>query len=130
MKPIVAFAFLCVAFAARSAEPERRILDATPTAEFGTEVLRASDITLTQSTDTLRLDWGKTEAALTLGFGTLAIDYAPVSFDFLGHALGRRETALSALLAVRHRAGPRLELLGGLGARDGFDSYRALWLDE
>ncbi|MEO6246122.1 MAG: hypothetical protein ABIQ12_11880, partial [Opitutaceae bacterium] len=26
--------------------------------------------------------------------------------------------------------GPQLELLGSLGARDGFDSYRALWLDE
>jgi len=114
----------------RAAEPPARFLGATPSAEFGTEILRASDLTLTQASNTLRLDWGKTEAALTLGFGSLSIDYAPVSFDFLGTARGRRETALSAQLALRHRAGPQLELLGSLGARDGFDSYRALWLDE
>ncbi len=122
--------FYCAVFGASAAEPAARILGATPSAEFGTEVLRASDITLTQAADTLRLDWGKTEAALTLGYGTLAIDYAPVAFDFLGSARGRRETALSAQVALRHHAGPRLELLAGAGARDGFDSYRALWLDE
>jgi len=114
----------------RAVEPVRRIFGATPTAEFGTEILHASDITLTQSADTLRLDWGKTEAAVTLGFGTLAIDYAPVSFDFLGSARGRRDTAVSAQVALRHRAGPRLELLAGVGAHEGFGSYRALWLDE
>lgn len=130
MKRTAVLTLLLVAFAARAAEPDRRIFGATPTAEFSTEVLHASDITLTQAADTLRLNWGKTEAAFTLGFGTLAIDYAPVSFDLFGTARGRRETALSAQLALRHRAGLRLELLGGLGAHDGFDSYRALWLDE
>ena len=122
--------FLSTVFGASGAEPAARFLGATPSAEFGTEVLRASDITLTQAADTLRLDWGKTEATFTLGYGTLAIDYAPVAFDFLGSARGRRESALSAQVALRHRAGPRLELLAGVGAREGFDSYRALWLDE
>lgn len=122
--------FLAAFFGARAAEPEKRLLGAMHAAEFEVEVLQASDITLTQAADTLRLNWGATEAALTLGFGTLAIDYAPVAFDLFGSARGRKETALSAQLALRHRAGPRLELLAGLGARDGHDSYRALWLDK
>jgi len=122
--------FLAAFFGARAAEPEKRFFGARPAVEFEAEVLQASDITLTQAADTLRLNRGATEAALTLGFGTLAIDYAPVAFDLFGSARGRKETALSAQLALRHRAGPRLELLGSLGARDGFDSYRALWLDE
>jgi len=130
MRPVVALAMLCVVINAQSAELGRRVFGAAAVAEFGYEVLHASDIALTQAADTLRLDWGKTDAALSLGLGTLAIDYAPVSFDFLGSALGRRETAVSAQLAVRHRADPQLELRGSIGARDGFDSYRALWLDE
>ncbi len=129
MKRVLVFAVLGL-FGLHAGEPAARFLGATPTAEFGTEVLHASDITLTQAADTLRLNWGETEAAFTLGFGTIAIDYAPVSFDFLGSARGRRENAFSVQVALRHRAGPRLELLGGLGAHDGFDSYRALWLDE
>ena len=128
MKRILTLAFLSAAAAA--GEPERRIFGATPTAEFGTELLRSSDITLTQAADTLRLDWGETEAALTIGFNTLAIDYAPTTFDLFGQERGRRESAVSAQVALRHRAGPWLELLAGLGAQDGFDSYRALWLDE
>ena len=129
MKRVFSFAllgWLC----AHAAESSTGVFGATATAEFATESLHASDIALAQAADTLRLDWGKTEAALTLGLGTLAIDYAPVSFDFLGHAVSRRERTWSAQLALRHRAGPRLELLGGAGVRDGFDSYRALWLDE
>ena len=114
MRRIFCFAMLGL-LGLRAAEPAARFLGATPTAEFGTEVLRASDITLTQAADTLRLDWGKTEAALTLGLGTLAIDYAPVSFDLFGTARGRRGRALSAKFALRHRDGPRLELLGSLG---------------
>ena len=92
-------AFHSAVFGAGASEPATRFLGATPSAEFGTEVLRASDITLTHGADTLRLDWGKTEAAFTLGYGTLAIDYAPVAFDFLGSARGRRESALSAQIA-------------------------------
>jgi hypothetical protein len=101
-----------------------------PSLEFGTEVLHASDVVLTQGADTLRFKRGRSEWALTLGLGTVAIDYAPVSFDFLGRALHRRETNASAQGAWRHRAGDRLELLGGAGLRYGHDNYRALWLDE
>ena len=129
MKRVFSFAllgWLC----AHAAESSTGVFGATATAEFATEFLHAPDISLAQAADTFRLDWGKTEAALTLGLGTLAIDYAPVSFDFLGHAVSRRERTWSAQLALRHRAGLRLELLGGAGVRDGFDSYRALWLDE
>ncbi len=101
-----------------------------PSLEFGAEVLRASDVTLTQGADTLRFTRGRSELALTLGLGSVAIDYAPVSFDFLGRALRRREHNASAQGAWRHRAGDRLELLGGAGLRFGHDNYRALWLDE
>lgn len=101
-----------------------------PSFEFGAEVLHAPGITLTQGADTLRLARGRSELALTLGLGSVAIDYVPVSFDFLGRAVGRRETNGQAQGAWRHRAGDRLELLAGAGLRFGHDSYRALWLDE
>ena len=131
MKPVVGLALLlAMASGAPAGEPEARFLGAAPAAEFGTELLRAPGITLTQSADTLRLDWGKTEAAFSLGVGSFDLGYAPVSFDFLGQAVRLRETAVSAQAALRHRAGDRLELLAGAGGRRGFDGYRALWLDE
>ena len=98
--------------------------------EFGAEVLHASGITLTQGADTFRLKAGRTEAALTLGAGSIAFDYAPVAFDFLGRAARLRETSFSAQAAWRHRAGDRLDLLGGAGLRHGHDNYRTLRLDE
>ena len=98
--------------------------------EFGAELLRADGIVQTQGSDTFRFRHGLAETALTVGLGTVEIDYAPVSFDFLGRAATRRETNFSAQVATRRRAGQRLELLGGVGFRAGFDSYRALWLDE
>ena len=63
-----------------------------PSLEFGAEVLHAPGITLTQGTDTLRLVRGRSELALTLGLGSVAIDYAPVSFYFIGRAVERRAT--------------------------------------
>ncbi|MDP3073203.1 MAG: hypothetical protein Q8N18_23115 [Opitutaceae bacterium] len=98
--------------------------------EFGAELLHAPDVMITQGSDTLRFQQGRTETALTVGLGTVAIDYAPVSFDFLGRFVERRESSVSAQGALRHRAGDRLELLGGAGLRIGHDNYRTLWLDE
>ncbi|MEO7598725.1 MAG: hypothetical protein ABIV50_07330 [Opitutus sp.] len=113
-----------------AAEPAARLFGAAPSAEFNAELLHASDLTLTHSSDTFRLAWTKTEAALAIGLATIAVDYTPVPFDFLGQTTELKSTTPSFQFELKHRAGARLELLAGAGVRHGFDSYRALWLDE
>ncbi|MGE3308889.1 MAG: TlpA family protein disulfide reductase [Limisphaerales bacterium] len=90
----------------------------------------SSDVQLTQESASYRLGEGVWEVLVTGGLGTIGLDYAPVSFDFLGEPTRVDEVRGYGQIATRWRALDVLTVLGGAGLYDGFTDFRSAWLSE
>jgi len=98
--------------------------------DFAVEFIDGDDVTLFQSSAFATMTSGKWESNLSVSASEFAVDYVPVSFDFLGSEVERREWNYALQLNSRKQQSDSLTLLFSAGAYDGFTNYRSVWLDE
>ncbi|MDQ8180157.1 hypothetical protein QEH57_05835 [Pelagicoccus sp. SDUM812005] len=97
--------------------------------ESSLEVLDSDLFTLSLLTLRAEQSAGSWYLDTTISRSDYELDFQPVSFDLLGQAVRIEESAHSLNLNASKQLEDNLTLKIGLGYRDGFSNYRALWLD-
>lgn len=72
---------------------------------------------------------GNWELQTTISQSDYDLDFRPAPFDLLGEAAQLDEQTYSATLSATKQIKEAITLNLGLGYRDGFPNYRAVWLD-
>ena len=109
--------------------PLAAVASAIDSGETSLEILRSDlfDVRLlTVQADQAIHAW---ELQTTLSRSEYDLDFRPAPFDLLGVATRLREETHSLNLAASRSLGDRMSVDLGLGYRDGFPNYRAVWLD-
>ncbi|WED66228.1 hypothetical protein PXH66_05130 [Synoicihabitans lomoniglobus] len=103
-----------------------------PRLDLGVEAVVSDDVQLWQAAGNWR--WEQPVKGLTgdvsVASNHFVLDYTPVSFDFRGEALTRREHSEALQTNLRWRTSESWEWLVSAGASQGFTNYRSLWLAE
>lgn len=104
-------------------------LNAVDSAEVSVEVLDSDLFNIQLFSAQNELTQGPWEIRTTVSRSDYDIDFQPVSFDLLGIETQIREKTYSLSVAASRDIRENLSLDLGAGYRDGFPSYRAVWLD-
>lgn len=102
---------------------------AADSAEASLEILDSDLFNITLFTAQNESALGQWTFQTALSRGDYDLDYRPVSFDLLGNPTQIREKTYTLNLSATRPFKERLALELGAGYRDGFASYRAVWLD-
>ncbi|MBI4623310.1 MAG: hypothetical protein HY736_08845 [Verrucomicrobia bacterium] len=94
------------------------------------EGLFASDVQVSDTTAGALWSGPGREAAVTLGWSRLAVDYSPAPADLITRAAARTETRRAAQFDARRDFGGRWTALAGGGLYRGFGDHRSMWIDE
>jgi thiol-disulfide isomerase/thioredoxin len=93
------------------------------------EIVHASDIFLTDTRFSHRMERGRTDLELAFAYASFDMEYRPFTpIDFFGFEEDLREDRVSALANVRQEFGSRFTLLSSAGIYDGYPDYRRVWI--
>ncbi|HKS38171.1 MAG TPA: TlpA disulfide reductase family protein [Verrucomicrobiae bacterium] len=93
------------------------------------EFVWASDIMLSDSRFSYRLEKGGTELELAFAYATFDIEYQPFTpIDFFGFNEDLHEDRFTGQASLRQRLAQTFTLLAGGGIYDGYSDYRRVWI--
>jgi hypothetical protein len=99
------------------------------TIEADSDVVWASDITLSDTRLAYRQEKGATEWEAAFSYASFDIDYRPFTeFDFFGFEESLHEDRFSGQVNLRHEIVERITLVGTAGIYDGYPDYRRVWI--
>lgn len=93
------------------------------------EFVRASDIFLSDSRFSYRLEKGGTELELAFAYASFDIEYQPFTpVDFFGFNEDLHEDRFTGQASLRQRLAQTFTLLAAGGIYDGYPDYRRVWI--
>jgi len=93
------------------------------------EFVRASDILLSDSRFSHRLEKGGTELELAFAYASFDIEYQPFApIDFFGFSEDLHEDRFTGQASLRQRLVQTFTLLANGGVYDGYSDYRRVWI--
>ena len=99
--------------------------------EFNTDVLSASDLTLSDGSITYRASNGNYELGLSLNHGYMDLDYRPNPVaDLIGQSRDLSRNRIGGQLYLNIPISKKIEWRLGAGFYDGYTNFRSLWLNE
>jgi len=95
------------------------------------ELVRASDILLSDSRFSHRLEKGGTELELAFAYASFDIEYQPFTpVDFFGFSEDLHEDRFTGQASLRQRLAQTFTLLAAGGLYDGYSDYRRVWISN
>lgn len=99
--------------------------------EFNSEVLSASDLTLSNGSITYRAGNGEFELGLSVNHGYMDLDYRPNPVaDLIGQSRGLSNNRIGGQLYCNIPISKKIRWRLGVGFYDGYTNFRSLWLNE